>query len=59
MLENDTQNIICNKCHKTICREIPCYMSDMYKNCEKMCTLKCDVNTYFSLENNIQEMAKS
>ena len=40
-------------------QRLPCYMSDMYKNCEKMCTLKLDTNTYSSLENNIQEMAKS
>ena len=23
MIENDTQNIICNKCHNAICRESP------------------------------------
>ena len=40
-------------------QRIPCYMSDMYKNCEKMCTLKCDINTYSSLEKDIHEMAKS
>ena len=58
MIENNTQNIICNKCHNAICR-VPCYMSDMYKNCEKNCTLKFDINTYSSLENNIQDMVKS
>ena len=34
-------------------------MSDMHKNCAKMCTLKFDINISSSLENNIQEMAKS
>ena len=41
-------------------QRIPCYMSDVYKNCEKKnCTLKLDTNTYSSLENNVQEMTKS
>ena len=40
-------------------QRIPCYMSDMYRNCEKKCTLNFDINTYSSLENNIQKMAKS
>ena len=55
MIENDTQNIICNKCHNAICREslVTCLI------CTKKCTLKFDMNTYSSLENNIQEMAKS
>ena len=33
-------------------------MSDMYKNCEKNCTLKLDTNKYSPLETNIQEMAR-
>ena len=59
MIENDTQNIICNKCHNAICREplVTCLICT--KPCEKKCTLKFDINTYSSLENNIQEMAKS
>ena len=59
MLEHDTQNIICNKCHNTICREslVTCLICT--KTVKKMCTLKFDINTYSSLENNIQEMAKS
>ena len=40
-------------------QRIPCYMSHMHKNYEKMCTLKFDMNKYSSLQNNIQEMAKS
>ena len=38
--------------------EIPCLMSDMHENYEKMCTLKFDMNKYSSLQNSIQEMAK-
>ena len=34
-------------------------MSQMYKNYEKICSLKFDINRYTSLEKNIQEMAKS
>ena len=59
MLENDTQSIICNKCHNAICREslVTCLICT--KTVKKICTLKCDITTYSSLENNIQEMAKS
>ena len=59
MLENGTQNIICNKCHNTICREslVTCLICT--KTVKKVCTLKCDINTCSSLENNTQEMAKS
>ena len=59
MIENDTQNIICNKCHNAICREslVTCLICT--KSVTKKCTLKFDMNTYSSLENNIQEIAKS
>ena len=59
MLENDTRNIICNKCHTAIYREslVTCLICT--KTVKKNCTLKFDINTYSSLENNIQEMAKS
>ena len=59
MIENDTQNIICNKCHNAICREslVTCLICT--KSVTKKCTLKFDMNTYSSPENNIQEMAKS
>ena len=58
IIENDTQNIICNKCHNVICREslVTCLIC---MKTVKKCTLKFDINTYSSLENNIQEMAKS
>ena len=59
MLENDTQNIICNKCHNTIWRESIVTWLICTKTVKKMCTLKCDINTYSSPENNIQEMVKS
>ena len=57
MIENDTQNIICNKCHNAICREslVTC---PMCTKTVKMCTLKLDINTYSPLGNNMQEMAK-
>ena len=59
MKENDEQNIICNKYHNAICREslVTCLTST--KTMKKMCTLKFDMDKYSSLENNIQEMAKS
>ena len=58
MIENDTQNIICNKCHNAICREslVTCLICT--KPVNKKCTLKLDTNTYSSLESNIKEMAK-
>ena len=59
MIENDEQNIICNKCHNAICRESLVTCLICMKTVKKMCTLKFDINTYSSLENNIQEMAKS
>ena len=58
MIENDTQNIICNKCHNAVCRESLVTCMICAKSVKK-CTLKFDINTYSSLENNIQEMAKS
>ena len=59
MIENDAQNIICNKCHNAICREslVTCLICT--KTVGKKCTLKFDSNTYSSQENNIQEMEKS
>ena len=59
MIGNDEQNIICNKCHNAICREslVTCLICT--KTVKNMCTLEFDINTYSSLENNIQEMAKS
>ena len=59
MIENDEQNTICNKCHNTICRESLVTCLICMKTVKKMCTLKFDINTYSSPENNIQEMAKS
>ena len=59
MIENDEQNIICNKYHNAICRETLVTCLTWSKTMKKMCTLKFDVNKYSSLENNIQEMAKS
>ena len=49
MIENDTQNIICNKCHNVICRESLVMCLICTKTVEKMCTLKFDINTYSSL----------
>ena len=59
MIENDTQIIICNKCHNAICREslVTCVICT--KTVKTNCTLKLDTNTYSSLQNNIQEVAKS
>ena len=59
MIEHDTQDIICSKCHNAICREslVTCLICT--KTVEKNCTLKLDTNKYSSLENDIQEMAKS
>ena len=59
LTENDEQNIICNKSHNAICKEslVTCLICTI--TVKKMCTLKFDMNTYSSLENNIQEMAKS
>ena len=59
MIENDTQNIICNKCHNAICRESLVICLICTKTVKKNCTLKLDTKTYSSLENNIQEMAIS
>ena len=58
MTENDAQNI-CNKCHNVICRESLVTCLIYTKTVKKMCTLKFDINTYSSLENNIKEMEKS
>ena len=46
MIENDTQYMICNKYHNTICREslVTCLICT--KTEKKMCTVKCDINTY-------------
>ena len=59
MIENDTQNIICNKCHNEICREsfVTCLIC--MKTVKKRSTLKFDINTYSSLEKTYNEMAKS
>ena len=60
MIENDTQNIICNKCHMMqFARESLLTCLICTKCVTKKCTLKFDMNTYSSLENNIQKMAKS
>ena len=58
MKENE-QNIICNKCHNAICRESHVTCLTCTKTMKKMCTLKFDMNKYSSLQNTIQEMAKS
>ena len=59
MKENNEQNIICKKCHNAICRESLVTCLTCMKTTKKMCTLKFGMNKYSSLENNIQEMAKS
>ena len=59
MTEKDQQNIICNKCHNAICRETLVTCLRCTKTMTKICTLKFDSNRYISLEQNIQEMAKS
>ena len=58
MIQHDTQDIICNKCHNAICREslVTCLICT--KTVEKNYILKLDTNKYSSLETNIQEMAK-
>ena len=57
--KKDQQNIICNKCHNAICRETLVTCLRCTETMTKICTLKFDINRYTSLENNIQEMAKS
>ena len=59
MKQNNQQNILCNKCHNAICREFLVICLTCMKMMKKMCTLKFDMNKYSSLQNNIQEMAKS
>ena len=59
MKENDGQNIMCKKVSQCNLQKIPCYMSHMQENYEKMCTLKFDMNKYSSLQNKILEMPKS
>ena len=59
MKENDEQNIICHKCHNAIFRESLATCLTCTKTMKKMCTLKFGMNKYSSLQNNIQEMAKS
>ena len=59
MKENDEKNIICNKCHNEICRESLVTCLTCMKTMKKMCTLKFGMNKYSSLQNNIQEKAKS
>ena len=58
MREKDQQNIICNKCHNSICRETLVTCVRCTKTMKKICTLKFDINRYTSLEYNIQEIAK-
>ena len=59
MIEKDQQSIICNKCHNAICKETLVTCVICTKTMTKICTLKFDSNRYTSLEQNIQEMAKS
>ena len=59
MKEKDQQNIIRNKCHNAICKETLVTCVICTKTMTKICTLKFDSNRYTSLEQNIQEMAKS
>ena len=59
MTENDQQNIIRNKCHNAICRETLVTCLRCIKTMKNICTLKFDINRYTSLEQNIQEIAKS
>ena len=58
-IEKDQQNIICNKCHNAICKETLVTCLRCTKTMTNICTLKFDSNRYTSLEQNIQEMAKS
>ena len=59
MIENDAENIICNKCHNEICRESLATGLICMKTVKQNCTFKSDINTCSSLGNNIQEMAES
>ena len=59
MTEKDQQNFICNKCDNAICRETLVTCLRCTKPMKKIFTLKFDMNRYTSLEQNIQEMAKS
>ena len=59
MTEKDQQNIICNKCHSAICKETLVTCVRCTKTMTKIFTLKFDIKRYTSLEQNIQEMAKS
>ena len=59
MIQHDTHDIICNKCHNAICRASLGTCLICTKTVNKNCTLKFDTNKYSSLENKIQEMAKS
>ena len=59
MTEKDQQNIICDKCHNAICRETLVTCLRCTNTMTKICTLKFDINRHTSLEQNIQEMAKS
>ena len=58
MIENNTQNIICNKCHNVICKASLVTCLICMKTVKKV-YIEFDINTYSSLENNIQDMAKS
>ena len=40
MIENDEQNIICNKCHNAICRKSLVTCLTCTKTMKKVCTLK-------------------
>ena len=59
MTERDQQNIICNKGHNTICKETLVTCVRCTKTITKICTLKFDMKRYTSLEQHIQDMAKS
>ena len=59
MLENDEQNIICNKYHNAVFRESLVTCLTCKKTMKKKLTLKLDMNKYSSLQNKIPEMLKS
>ena len=59
MTEKDQQKILCNKCHNAICKETLVTCLRCTKTMTKICTLKFDMKRYTSLEQHIQDMAKS
>ena len=57
--EKDQENITCNKCYNVICKETLVTCVICTKTMTNICTLKFDSNRYTSLEQHIQDIAKS